>query len=111
MRLSSRFLAALVIAAAAVAGVQGCGNDRPDTVQEEEMKPRRPISEVLNDNVSRLMKIEGVVGVYEGVLDNGKPCITVMVKSDRPGLKQDIPTALEGYPVKLEIGGEIRPMR
>ncbi|HLF13461.1 MAG TPA: hypothetical protein VI932_01050 [Bacteroidota bacterium] len=75
------------------------------------MKPRRPISQVLNDNVSRLMKIEGVVGVYEGMLDEGGPCITVMVKNDRPGLKQDLPAVLEGYPLRLEIGGEIKPMR
>lgn len=75
------------------------------------MKTRRSLSDVLKDNAGRLMKIEGVVGVYEGLLDNGEQCITVMVKSDRPGLKDEIPSAIEGYPVRLEIGGEIRPMR
>lgn len=75
------------------------------------MGNRPAASEVLNEHAPRLMKIDGVVGVYEGALEDGRPCIVVMLKEERPGLRDDIPAELGGYPVKLEFGGEIRPLR
>ena len=106
-----RVVAAILVAAASALLDAGCGDERPDAPGREAMTTPRPISEVLGENAERLMKIEGVVGVYEGRLDDGRECITVMVKSDRPGIRTAIPQVLEGYPVRLEIGGEIRPMR
>ncbi len=75
------------------------------------MKPRRPVAEVLHDHADRLMKIADVVGVYEGRLESGDTCIAVMVAADRPGLRQEIPPDLEGYPVRIEVTGVIRPLR
>lgn len=75
------------------------------------MKPARPISKVLGEHAPRLMTLEGVAGVYEGALADGKPCIVVMMKAETPVPRTDIPAILDGYPVRLEFGGEIRPMR
>jgi len=71
----------------------------------------RPIDDVLNDHAPGLMKIPGVVGVYQGALGNGDPCLVVMLRDDGPERRNEIPRDLEGYPVRLEIGGEIRPLR
>ena len=89
----------------------GCGDERPPALPEEQMKPRRPAAEVIHDHAGRLMKIDGVVGVYEGRLENGGTSIVVMVETDRPGLDDDISPELEGYPVRIEAGGAIRPLR
>lgn len=57
------------------------------------------------------MSTPGVVGVYEGVLDDGKtPCIKVMIAKKTPELERKIPKAIEGYAVVLDETGVIRPM-
>ncbi len=99
---------ALVVA---MAGISGCAGDNPERIPAAEMSTRRPLSDVLNDNASRLMGIESVVGVYEGVMGDGEACIVIMAKADRPGLRRDIPDTLEGHRVRVEITGEIRPLR
>ena len=101
----------LIVAASALTGIPGCSDERPPAIQQEQMKPRRSVTDVLNDHAGRLMKIDGVVGVYEGRLENGDTCIAVMVAADRQGLEQDISPEVEGYPVRIEISGVIRPMR
>jgi hypothetical protein len=106
-----RLLSAILVAWSAAVSTGGCAEEGPGPAGREEMSARRPIAEVLKENAGRLMEIDGVVGVYEGRLDEGGECITVMVKSNRPGLERDIPSSIGGYPVRLEIGGEIRPMR
>lgn len=75
------------------------------------MKPRRTAAEVIHDHADRLMKIDGVVGVYEGRLENDETSIVVMVEADRPGLDREIAPVLEGYPVRIEVAGVIRPLR
>jgi hypothetical protein len=71
---------------------------------------RRDINAVLAANDRRLMAIPGVVGVYVGLLDDGKtPCLKVMVARKTPELERAIPRNLEGYPVVTEVTGEIRP--
>ncbi|HLB00926.1 MAG TPA: hypothetical protein VJO14_06040 [Bacteroidota bacterium] len=57
------------------------------------------------------MKIDGVAGVYAGELENGASCIVVILTNDGPEKRKNIPAVLEGYPVRVEISGEIRPMR
>lgn len=72
--------------------------------------PERSISEVLAAHTPDLMSIDGVVGVYEGLTDDGKPCIKVMVAARSPELERAVPSELEGYPVVIEETGEIRAM-
>jgi hypothetical protein len=100
-----------LLTAAALLGTPSCQDRRPAEPVNETMPPTRPISEVLNEHAPRLMALEGVAGVYEGALPDGKPCVVVMLKSEHPVERKDIPATLEGYPVRLEFGGEIRPMR
>ena len=73
--------------------------------------PRRDINAVLSAHECDLMAIPGVVGVYVGLMDDGKTlCLKVMVSEETRELVQQIPKSLEGYPVVIEKTGVIRPL-
>ena len=71
---------------------------------------QRPLEAVLAEHTPALMKIEGVVGTYQGATDDGEPCIKVMVAYDSPELRAAIPAVLEGWPVVIDVTGEIKAM-
>ncbi len=82
--------------------------------EEEKRKPAMPtrdINTVKEAHVQELMAIQGVVGVYVGELNDHSPCIGVMVVKKTDELEQKIPNVLEGYPVKIDETGEIKPMK
>jgi hypothetical protein len=68
----------------------------------------RSINEVLATHVDSLMALPGVVGTAIGLCD-GERCITVLVADSNPDTKRRIPTRLEGYRVRVEVSGIIRP--
>jgi hypothetical protein len=70
----------------------------------------RDISTVLDAHASELMQITGVTGVAEGALDDGTPCILVLILEDSEQITSQIPNTLEGHPVKTMVSGPIRPM-
>lgn len=70
----------------------------------------RDINEVMNAHAGDLMALPGVVGVYVSALDDGTPCIKVMVVKARPELQKKIPKNLAGYPVLIVETGEINPL-
>ena len=72
---------------------------------------RRDINSVKESHSAELMAIPGVVGVYVGETENRQPCIGVMVVKKTPELEKMIPKILEGYPVKVDETGIIKPMR
>ena len=72
--------------------------------------PARPIEAVLHDHTNALMSVPGVVGVFQGETDEGKPCIGVMVVKRTPEIESKVPDHLEGYPVEIQVTGEIRPL-
>jgi len=74
------------------------------------MTTRRPIEAVLAEHTPRLMAIPGVVGTYQSEFKDGRPFIGIMVKSQTPKLRQELPRELEGYPVQIDVTGEIRAM-
>ena len=79
--------------------------------QTSSSSPKRDINAVLAAHDKGLLAIPGVVGVYVGVLENGRtPCLKVMLSHNSPESRK-IPRFIEGYPVVVEITGEIRPMR
>lgn len=84
----------------------GDNGDRPGGVM-----PQRDINLVKEVHTKELMSLPGVVGVYVGALDNDEPCIGVMVVKKTRELEQKIPATLEGYPVKIDETGVIKPMR
>ncbi len=58
------------------------------------------------------MAIQGVVGVYVGLDQDGKrPCLKVMVARKTRELVRKLPTTLEGYRVIVDETGIIRPLR
>ena len=60
----------------------------------------------------RLLAIPGVVGVYVGLLSDGRtPCLKVMLARKTPENERAIPRTIEGYSVVTEVTGEIRPFR
>jgi hypothetical protein len=80
------------------------------TSEGQSVMATRDVKDVMEAHAAELMAIPGVVGVYTGVLDDGTPCIKVMVKKRTPELEQKIPKNLEGVPVVIEETGEIRPL-
>lgn len=71
----------------------------------------RDINAVLRAHDRELLAIDGVVGVYVGLLDDGKtPCLKVMVVARTAALEKAIPKTLEGYPVIIDVTGEVRPL-
>ena len=73
--------------------------------------PRRDINAVLADHDDRLLAVPGVVGVYVALLPDGKtPCLKVMLSERKPAAQQSIPATIEGYPVVVEVTGELRPL-
>lgn len=95
----------VVIALFLVAGLS-CG---PPAANEDTM-PKRDINAVMESHTTELMAISGVTGVAIGALDNGKPCILVLVLADTDSLRAKLPKTLEGHPVQIFESGEIKPM-
>ena len=77
----------------------------------ESPSPRRDINAVLAAHDRQLLNLPAVVGVYVGVLADGKtPCLKVMLARPTPETERKIPREIEGYPVVTEISGKIRPL-
>ena len=74
------------------------------------MTSRPPIAKVIEARSAALLAEPGVVGVYEGARDDGSPCIRIIVVRKTPDLEKSLPRDLEGWPVEIEVTGEIRPL-
>ena len=57
-----------------------------------------------------LMSIPGVVGTAQGE-ENGAPIILVFVKTKDDRIRREVPPTIEGYPVRVDEVGEVRPIR
>jgi hypothetical protein len=64
------------------------------------------VTNVLEQYSASWMEIEGVVGTGEG-LDQGKPCVKVLVSSKTEAIKK-IPASVENIPIIIEVVGEIK---
>jgi len=79
--------------------------------QSSSSLPRRDINAMLAAHDKELLAIRGVAGVYVGVLSDQKtPCLKIMLARPTPEADRRIPKQLEGYPVIVEVTGEIRPL-
>jgi len=72
--------------------------------------PVAPLREVLARHTPDLMKMPGVVGTAEAQLSDGRPCVLILVAKLTPALKRALPRELEGWPVRIDVTGEIRAM-
>ena len=88
--------------------VAGCWQHAPEG--KAPPMPERPIADVLAAHTPELMALPGVVGTYQGAQPDGTPTIVVMLASPEAGLERRIPRVLEGWPVVVEVTGEIRAM-
>jgi hypothetical protein len=80
--------------------------------QNSSPSPKRDINAVLAAHDKELLAIPDVVGVYVGVLEDGRtPCLKVMLARKRPESVRAIPRNIEGYRVVVEVTGEIRALR
>jgi hypothetical protein len=71
---------------------------------------RKPLNEVFIEYQDSLLSIPGAQGFYESIMENGEKCIVIMIESDTESIRKNIPDSLEGYPVKLNVTGKIKPM-
>lgn len=80
-----------------------------DRTHEEERQAvtSRTIEAVLAAHSDSLMAVPGVVGTAIGRCD-GAPCIRVFLATASDAARRRIPAQLEGYPVRVEVTGEIR---
>jgi hypothetical protein len=60
----------------------------------------------LEKHRDRLMAIPGVEGIGIGGSDDS-PTVIVMVSRGGAKMRKKLPTKVEGYPVKVEVTGEI----
>jgi len=91
-----------------VALLTGC--DR-NMAENNAPPPKRDINAVLAAHDNQLLAIPNVVGVYVGLLEDGKtPCLKVMLARKSEETERAIPRSIEGYPVIAEVTGEIRPL-
>jgi hypothetical protein len=99
----------LPLVALAIVHAAGC---RFSMSADDKPPPRRDINAVLAAHDKELMAKPGVVGIYVGVLDDGKtPCLKIMLARADPQLEKSLPRTLEGYRVVTEVTGPIRPMK
>ncbi|RMI06842.1 MAG: hypothetical protein D6681_08150 [Calditrichaeota bacterium] len=71
--------------------------------------PKKSIEQVLQEHTDYLMRLPGVVGVGQGE-HKGKPCIQIYVIHLSTELKHQLPRTLAGYPVRVQVTGEIRAL-
>jgi len=87
----------------------GCHQSRRG--EESDRMSKRGINVVKEAHEAEFLALRGVVGVYIGQTDTGDSCIYVMIAKKNPDLERRIPASLEGYPVRVQETGEIRPMQ
>ena len=104
-----RLLSALLLIAVTLA-VAGCARTDVPQGGQSPVSDRLSLTDVLAQHSPSLMALEGVVGTYEGLTEDGSPCVKVMVVRRTPELERKIPDELGGYPVVIEETGEIRAM-
>ena len=105
LKISRYFVNAFVI----VIFIIGCSGKTHNHHPKGEAMPKRAIEVVLKEHTDELMAMSGVVGTAQGLCDD-KPCIKIYVTTLTPELEQKIPKNLEGYPVDIEVTGEIRAL-
>jgi hypothetical protein len=109
----ARAAAMSALAASAIlfagASLPGCAAGGGGAAEEREM-PARPIDDVLADHAMRLMEKPGVAIVYAGQTADGSACIVVGIVEETAEVLAAIPKSLEGYPIVVQVTGEIEPM-
>jgi hypothetical protein len=72
---------------------------------------KKPIDKVIEERREMLLSIKGVEGFYKSILENGDDCIVIMIDTLTDEINGKLPDSLDGYPVLIEEGGKIKPLR
>ena len=105
-------LAALSLAATSCRGRDASPPpaDSSMTVPEPASRPSRPLADVIRDRAAELMALPGVVGIAEGALPDGSPCLRIYLERRTPEIDARLPRTVEGWPVDVEVSGAFRAM-
>ena len=79
-------------------------------VKDSSDMQKKPISQVLKEHQDELLSVPGVQGFYESKTEKGNDLIVIMVDSLTEKNRKEFPDSLEGYPVKIEETGKIKPL-
>jgi hypothetical protein len=85
----------------------GCTDKKSKQLGTGENMSGKTIEQVLGENTGRWLKIDLVVGVAIGMLED-KPCIRILVGSDPDQVRKQIPENVEGYAVVIEETGTLK---
>ena len=99
-----RILAAALLLTAWGGGVGAKIHDR-----EKAEMPAQDIQEGLTAHTPRLLAMDGVVGVGQGICD-GAPCLKVMILKKTSELIKQIGADADGYRIEIIETGEIRAL-
>jgi hypothetical protein len=79
--------------------------------QDSSPSPKRDVNKVLAAHDKELLAIPDVVGVYVGLLKDGRTlCLKVMLARRNTESERKIPRMIEGYPVVIEVTGDVRAL-
>lgn len=87
-----------------------CTSNTENNKLESQNKNMLSVKEVIEKHSAAIMEIEGVVGIYESLLEDDSPSITIMIIEKNETLLKKLPENLGGYPVIIEETGEIKPL-
>ena len=90
-----------------IGGVIGCADKTVEQSGTEEDMSDKSIEQVLGEQTARWLKIDLVVGVAIGMLDD-KPCIRILVACDPEKVRKKIPESVDGYRVVIEETGILK---
>ncbi|HXV12981.1 MAG TPA: hypothetical protein VEC56_02125 [Candidatus Krumholzibacteria bacterium] len=69
----------------------------------------KPIDQVIAERAGEWLKIDGVVGVYQGVAPDGAEIICIAVRKETPALAARISSQAGGHRVEIVATGPIEP--
>lgn len=90
-----------------IGGLGGCTNKKSKQYETGENMSGKSIEQVLGENTGRWLKIDLVVGVAIGMLED-KACIRVLVAYEPDQVRKQIPEKVEGYAVVIEETGILK---
>jgi hypothetical protein len=70
----------------------------------------KSIEEVIAQRAGDWLKLDGVVGIYEGVAPDGVSMICVAVRKETPALAARISSEAGGHRVEIVVTGPIEPL-
>jgi hypothetical protein len=94
---------------ACLAILLGCAATPPARAPGGHVLQEMTVEAVLMRHTAALMSLPGVVGTAQGRCGD-RDCIKVFVRRRTHELEQRIPASLEGYPVEIEVTGDLRAL-